>query len=380
MAEGVLFNPDNRSLSTSTGDLGLYGGQADPSVDVHALRDDVAAAATQSFAALTPGAAQATNNGAIEPHSFIGDTQFGESAGATSLTPVAFTLAPVTSFHSAASPLPAETLAPGNVSIFVPAVPAAIGLGALAPQPTAPQPDAPVHETVAPGVAAADAVVEPVIAALGNVGGVTAPVLDEITQTAEALVTTTVQTVADLGANAVDGLTDTLDVTVAPVLDAVGDTVAAAATITAPLLDAVAQVTHPTGDLVTTTVDSAGDAAGAALGGVAEPVSALLGSGGEAVTATVGAAGDSLAGLAGADPEGGIATLVSLVSAADMFDLQPTNAPSAETTDSELGFDLLDTLADADTGLGALLGGDHHHDDAGGLFGGHGDPAHPLGL
>ena len=84
--------------------------------------------------------------------------------------------------------------------------------------------------------------------------------------------------------------------------------------------------------------------------------------------------------LAGADPEGGIATLVSLVSAADMFDLQPTNAPSAETTDSELGFDLLDTLADADTGLGALLGGDHHHDDAGGLFGGHGDPAHPLGL
>lgn len=117
------------------------------------------------------------------------------------------------------------------------------------------------------------------------------------------------------------------------------------------------------------TLDSlAGDVG--ALAGVASPlveglggtVSQTVGGVGDTLDTVVGAATDTLAGLAGADPAGGVATLVSLVSVTDMFDLHPVDAPVLADASGDPGLAILDTLA-ADV-ADPLLGVAHDADGA----------------
>ena len=81
------------------------------------------------------------------------------------------------------------------------------------------------------------------------------------------------------------------------------------------------------------------------------------------VSLTLGAVDDTLSDLAGTDPLGGVATLVSLVSVSDMFDLHPVDAPVADVP-ADLGLGMLDTLIGDDLLPDALLGAEGHHDGA----------------
>jgi hypothetical protein len=97
----------------------------------------------------------------------------------------------------------------------------------------------------------------------------------------------------------------------------------------------------------------------------------------EVLSATISAANDTLDDLAGTDPAGGVATLVSLVSVADMFDLNPVGAPTIEQV-ADPGFAMLDALATDVLLPDALLGGNHA--DAGGLLDHGADFDHLPGL
>ena len=115
------------------------------------------------------------------------------------------------------------------------------------------------------------------------------------------------------------------------------------------------------------------DLAGTASGIAAGALSPIADTAGTVLHTTIGAVDDTLDGLAGSDPLGGVATLVSLVSVSDMFDLNPVDAPLVEAV-VDPGLGVLDTLAGEELLPDTLLGA--HHDD--GLLGGHID--HPLGL
>jgi hypothetical protein len=154
---------------------------------------------------------------------------------------------------------------------------------------------------------------------------------------------------------------------------------------TIPVLDKVAaadaiEVADATPGIVTGTATAMLDDLAATGPSIAMAVPPIADTAGAALHATVGAVEDTLGavedmldGLAGSDPLGGVATLVSLVSVSDMFDLNPGDAPVIDAA-GDPGLGVLDTLAGEETLPDTLLG--THHDD--GLLGGHLD--HPLGL
>ena len=97
MDERILFNPDNRLLGSSTGDLGLYGGQTDPGIDVHPLRDGGSAGLTP---ASNPGSAlpepPVNESPAATAPAFDPDPISDPSDGIASLTPQSFLTTPAT--------------------------------------------------------------------------------------------------------------------------------------------------------------------------------------------------------------------------------------------------------------------------------------------
>jgi hypothetical protein len=154
----------------------------------------------------------------------------------------------------------------------------------------------------------------------------------------EGLIADSVGTVQPAVATAVtlaDGLADTVAATIAPVADVA---VAAVAAAVVPVAEIAVSAAAPVLDAL-------------AAGATAGPADAALG----AVEPA----------LAGADPAGGVTTLVEMVEAADLFDLSQAGTDATPVT---AGGSILDTLA-SDTLGSALLGAaaDNDADDNGSL-------------
>lgn len=283
MFDPILLTTDNRQLASGTGDFGVYGGQSEPGVSVHAAPD---ATSPSDIDSAGPGhtalAVEAISIASSVPISFS-----PADDAASVLSPVSYSVAAPMLWQGEpvvleASPAPEP-------------LPTATGAGSPVPVDMLVQPAAPEHASGDAAPTSSEGAATPEAPALapgdGLVSGTVAP-LNDVT--------------SDLGTGKVS-----------------------------PLLDLT------------------GDGTDTVIGGVA----------------------DTLSDLAGSDPLGGAATLVSLVSVSDMFDLRPVEAPTVDAT-SDLGLGLIDTLVGEAAPAEPLLG-IGHHDDAHGL----GDTLdHGLGL
>ncbi|AQR74414.1 hypothetical protein [Sphingomonas sp. LM7] len=304
MLDPILLNPDNRLLAWSTQDFGLYGGQTPIDLQIGEAKPapgappaDVQTAAV-GIAQAAPAALATTP---VEPGAVVAEAQEPPEAthlsGATAYPGFALDLAALQ------APTFLTAAAPAALSVFAPAHPGGT-VHAAAPA------EAPTSST-----GAAEAVASGAPSALAEMAG---------------HVVTKAPLVTDAGAavhDAIDFLTTTVDMvaqTVTPILDSV----------TSPVIDAVAELASAPLDAATS-------------GPLAEAVFPLV--------------DDQLGDLLGADPVGGISTLVSLVSISDVFDV--SDSGMSEASAPLLVPDLLDTLA-TDIPLGdALLGDTGHHDD-----------------
>jgi hypothetical protein len=353
MLDRVLFNPENRLLGASTGDLSLYGGQTDPSMAIREARNDTPALRDGGSPAAVGDTSGQSGNPA-SPSGEIPATPYLESSGeGSSSGPASFLISsPATSFQPHApmqadgSPIPSVTTwhAPQPTDQSAAVLEAA---GAGAPTPSL---DTGAGAEFIP---ATETAIQPIQLADGFVQ----TVLTEVANTSAAI---------ELASGVIDsGLSDVA--AAAPVAgELLGDLVTAPAALATNTLDHLASAPAPLTGAVSPILDTAMDAAGT-----------VLNTGTDTVSAIVTAATETLDGLDGADPAGGVATLVSLVSVSDMFDLNPVGAPTVEDA-ADPGFGMLDTLAADDLLPDALLGG--NHDDHGGLLDHTADPDHPLGL
>lgn len=359
-----------------------------------------------SFQPIAPGAPVPTGGD-------LSTVTAATTAGPTSFLPGAGAPTP------SAQPVPTAT--PAGLDGTVPSHAQAIGAAANATtldqlagdMAQTPLTSGPVAGIVAPVLAGIDGVVTPVAegvtgavsTVLDAAGDAALPLVDAALDGVSATVAAAGTATGALVESTLDGVSDTvgaLDAAAVPLLDGTIDGVAAtlstAGSLAGPMgavLGGVGDAVQATGDVamplaagaidgVSTTLDAVGDAAVPVIGSVTEGVGTTLEAVGDAaapvieavvggVGDTVDAVGDTLAGLGGSDPEGGVATLVSLVSVSDMFDFAPVDAATPEPA-ADSSFGVLDTLA-GDL-LDPLLGGDQG--DAG-LFD-HGDSHHPLGL
>lgn len=392
MLDPILINPDNRLLGYSTHDFSLYGGQTSPEMRV--ARADPAPLAPQ------PGSG---GQGAA----------LSESRATPDLAPApdlsAATDVPPPVPEIAAPPSPAAPLAPdlawAGVNLAAPLVPAAAGSGGYVPanfgadaahtQPAAAptQDNAPLQPSGAPA---------PATEAMGFITTTAVPLVENFVGSATAAVAGTVALV--------EPVAESLLQEAAPPIEAATELVADTAALAAPVLDTVgeaaAAVTAPVSDdlvdsaasIVTPTVDATADAAAAAAAPVVEAVTDIAAAAAspiapaveavapavEAVAstaqqiasapleaATSGPLADAAApevedareGIAGTDPAAGVATLISLVSISDVFDVGES-APASDSAPILLP-PLLDTLAGEVPSDEALLGGGPH--DGGGL-------------
>lgn len=319
MLDSILFNSENRLIGGAAGDLGLYGATSDTSVAIHAAQQGGSTEPEQGSAT---GTAPATAS-SFELDDFATPAQLGrffvgdDAAGSSSST--------IGLLSVASQQAPTATVAEVQPTQPVPAplaewAPAVTGAGSftqsIAPAPSAAPSTAPTTDSLAKLESLHDA---PFATPLVLVGGV-------------------------------------LSGTVSPLL-------------------------HGAGELIEGVVSPLGDIAGGLLADVGSTVSGLLGDDGlgGAVDGLLGGIGDTLSDLGGSDPLGGIATLVSLVSVGDIFGLHATEAPMADAS-SGLGAGSLDMLIGDLPLVGALLGGDDHHDGAHGPGGLDGALDHPFGL
>jgi hypothetical protein len=381
MLDRILFNPDNRLLGASTGDLSLYGGQTDPAMalreaqsDTALVEDRDAASGGQVAPSPAPGAVTHSN-----PDFDSADSLSGIGSG----TPSSFLITAPSAFSPPTAPTHIGNGSEPAVTILQPvqpvqpiegAVPQPTGSGSLVPTPETAAPSAlaataPVVEGVQ-GVDLPDTLVSTPLANVLPVADGAAAIADGLVETAATVTGGTVGVAADLASAslenagaAVEDVTDLAGGLVPPALSGVEAVVDDSGTATGDLLTA-------TGATAETALDQLA-ATPAALTGAVSPIA---GTAGDALTATVQPTTDSLDGLGGSDPAAGVATLVSLVSVSDMFDLHPVDAPEAQAP-IDTGFGMLDSLAADDLLPDPLLGG---HDDHAGL----GDHAsdHPLGL
>lgn len=305
MFDPVLITPDNRLLTWSTQDFSLYGDQTP--VEYHVGRAHDARAAPSADPAETAEANRANSSGSAPASDLMDATVDGDTLASTP-----------TSQSSASSQSPAviTDLAALQALSLTPAVLPSSGQ-TFDPRiaPSAPQPEA-ASETLAEGAPLAPkSLAEASEAVFGHT-----PILSLSAAVGETagLLTTSVANLAHA---------------VAPVVESVNDGLTSLAeTATAPLLDTV-------DTLATATLDATSTGP---LAAVAAPVE------------------DALDGVLGVDPPGGIATLVSLVSISDVFDVGEDQ--SAESAAPILVPDLLDTLA-TDLPLDDALLGDVHHDE-----------------
>jgi hypothetical protein len=332
LIDEILFNPGNRLLGSSPGDMSYYGGQASPGIALRPAAEDSRLPEEAPNSPATVSAAAAPASVASAPVAEQAQAGPVEAMGAPAAAAPAFHLA---SIADGASPFTSDTIY---------GAPAATGAGSLVPA-------GPFGHGMAEGPQSF----------LAHSGDGAAQVSD-LAQTAiaPAPLGELGTPLTDLG-HGLAGVTEVMPGLVAPVLDGAGSLVS---TTLDSVGHAVPELLDTTGTLVATTLDSVDHAV----------VSPLLDTTGDLVTATVGAVGETLDGLAGNDPAGGIATLVSLVSVTDLFDLHPVDAPVAD--EGDLGLGLVDALADG--GLSETLLGDHHDGSDLGLD--HLTDHHALGL
>lgn len=293
MLDGILLNPDNRFLSQSTQDFGLYGGQTP--AELQFSRADVAEAAVETGPEpkSTPTPEISTDDAAEALAIPAAPTDFVETSVALS-----FGSAPIA---PAAIPLTVTPLVPPDVNT-VPVSTGSVFAPIVMPQSVPAQvPEAAPAES---GAGSVTTIVPPVENVFADVGDTVAGVTNSVAQVAETV------------AEAAKPVTEIVDTLLVDPLDAA---------TSGPLTDSTLSFTE-----------------------------------------------DTLSDLTGSDPLGGVATLVSLVSVEDVFDV-------ADTATDELVSapvpDLLDTLA-ADLPVESPLLGETDHADDSPL----GDLHDPLGL
>jgi hypothetical protein len=309
MLDHILINPDNRLLSWSTQDFSLYGGQTPVDLQIGQARpapDLPPAEARTADADIVSAVPEPAAASAVEPGTTVAEAQqSSETAHPPDVAPYpgfAFDLAAIQ------APVFQTPGAPATVSMLSPT----LSDGALHPAPSS-------ESATSPSGAPAPAI----LSALDDTSG---------------LVVTKVPLVTEAGAvvqDTIDFLTtpvDNLAHAVTPVAETVIGPVAE--TVIAPVVDAVEALASAPLDAATS-------------GPLAETALPLI--------------DDQVSDMLGADPAGGISTLVSLVSISDVFDVSDSGASDASAP--ILVPDLLDTLA-TDMPLGdALLGDTSHHED-----------------
>lgn len=325
MAVEILFRPDSRLLGFSH-DFSNFGAQPDPAFTIRTIpRDDALAGRADTTAA--PHAPSTDTADAAQVGMPVPDEQaFVDDGGAGGSSPP-----PLTMTHGA------ET-APATPE-QAPVEHAAADQGPLVPTPTGssigtadgaaiPQPGETLHPAAPAETGAAigegplhDATT---LGPLGTVSGA-APQVAGITDTAVAL-----HALGSAVGAATDGLASTVHDTIAPTI--------------APAIDDVGAAADTT---VSTTVAAASTVVGDA-------------------TSTVNAAAaplvhDDAGALSGSDPQAGVTTLVSLVSADNLFDLRQAGSDD-HTQDSASSS--IDHLIGGDSETSPLLGDTQHHDDS----------------
>jgi hypothetical protein len=367
----ILIDPNNRLLGWSANDFSIYGGQ--PSVTIGAPRSgsDSGPYVTvpRALESTAPPSIQAR---APDPQPLVQLGPVGPSTDLASGTS-ALSLTPAVQLPEVAASAPSATPAP--------AVPDPVGSGSLAPIAVVPpltaaaEGSAPIATSVsslaapvldlapvAPPAAGLTTVVPslgaPVLslmtAATDVVPGVTTNLVQPVVIVADDLITSTVQTVADMAVDATTAV-EAVTETVVSATSAVGATLDAAGVGATSLLDGVvtAQPLAAAAVTVEAVAAPATQAVGEAVGGAADLV-----------------LDTTEVALGGTDPVAGVATLVEMVETAEVFDLGPAADDAPSVTD---GGSILDALA-LDEAPGALLGtaaddnAPDDHDD-GGLLG-----------
>lgn len=354
MDDRILLNPDSRFLGSSpASDFSLYGGQPTPTVTIAPA--DQSAHDDPLLSKSLAGVAGRTEEGDV-PTREASDTGFeSDPASPAGGTPATSTAAPV--------PAPAaETPPPSQVptSELAQANPSG---GSLWPIP------------------AEKPAIVPQASDLADATGATGP---GAPPAASGLIAPSIpaEIVNQVAATPVHALSEAhvLSAVASPASQLIDDTANAAANLTAPVLstppvdaaDAIASV-EPLVSVVQASASSVTSEAETTQA-VAEDATATVTSIGEnqplsVVSAEVAEAGDEasdagIQDLLGNDPVAGIATLVSLVSVTDMFDLN--HAGDADEPLDGASTSMLDTLA-ADVPAESALLGDHDQDGSGSL-------------
>ncbi|MES2987712.1 MAG: hypothetical protein V4808_07385 [Pseudomonadota bacterium] len=138
MDHPILFNPDNRLLSSATGDFGMYGGQSDARFSVHEVSDDAAVSISGSAAANVPADLAASDPSTpVAPQADAGASDAVPDGGSGALAPQSFLITPsVTEF----APVQHVTLDDASAPVqsdWAPSAPEAL---ASAPALDAPEP------------------------------------------------------------------------------------------------------------------------------------------------------------------------------------------------------------------------------------------------
>lgn len=329
MLDSILLTPDNRFLSLSTQDFGLYGGQT----PLH-LQVGRAAESIPSKGAADSDSARTGSMAEVDPLSALLGGASGPSTEAldTHVVPtpssgLSQTIKPIAPASSLAEPSGAPVTS--SLAPFVPAfVTTSLPIGNGDP---------------GAGASTLPADTKPATLSLDTVAPLAPSMLD------------TPQLVGD----AVDGLT-TLVGTITSTLSEKTEAVDSVATL-------VGATAHAATNIVSDATEAAGSLIDDATAGFTAPIAATVGPLADAAMSFVE---DDLAGLPGTDPLGGVATLVSLVSADDVFDVAESSPDSFINTPAP---DLLSTLASDAPPESPLLG---DHDDGDGALAGltHDDP------
>jgi hypothetical protein len=330
MLDSILLTPDNRFLSLSMQDFGLYGGQTPWHLQVGR-----AAASIPFKDAADSDSARTGSMAEVDPLSALLGGASGPSTEAldTHVVPtpssgLSQTIKPIAPAPSMAEPLGAPPIT-SSLAPFVPAfVTTSLPIG-----------------NGDPGAGASTLAADTKLATLS---------LDTVEPLAPSMLNA-----PQLVGDAVDGLT-TLVGTITSTLSEKTEAVDSVATL-------VGATAHAATNIVSDATEAAGSLIDDATTGFTAPIAATVGPLADAAMSFVE---DDLAGLPGTDPLGGVATLVSLVSADDVFDVAESSPDSFINTPAP---DLLSTLASDAPPESPLLG---DHDDGDGALAGltHDDP------
>ncbi|MBN2972793.1 hypothetical protein JW805_12275 [Roseomonas aeriglobus] len=362
----TLLNPDNRLLTWSINDLGLYGAALTPATVSAAeqrreyFRDDSARPATSSDTSLHPGGAAggppfelATGSDRTTVTDDGPDGPVATAAVQPTMLPLPALSAPAIS--TLATSAPTDLSMGSTTGVFVPA--------------PVPPPTAPTLVSTSP-IDPATTLSAPVLA--------TGSVVDTATLTVPGLVGQT-QTLAT---DTVEGVVPAVAQTAPPLVEAAADTVQAATETLADAAATTAATLDAAVDDIATRAEQAADGAldpvmatadGIIAPAVAPVVDALAATeipdtASALIETAATSTTDLLSGVGGTDPAGGVATLVDIVAAADEFDLSHVDAAPVADTGS-----IVDLLA-VDLDDAPLLGaGDDDHgptdDESHGLLG-----------